>query len=249
MTITTEKGGTPHDNRKQQQQNGERMNSNELTKKIKEVSKKYGYEDAVAQFIPIRDFKVRWTRTFKWISVEVCDYLADAPDEVIESLLTTIFERISGKDDAAYGPELTEYLTSEKFVREHQPMYLNRCRGYSKTPCGTAKNLDDSYNRLIDKGLVEDDRQAYIGWGAFPSPHVVARTSVIMKAVAVSDLLDKEDVDDDVVDYVLYAQIVRLKMGFEPTTRRRCTEYNELLDRFPGRYALERKLELMDMHI
>lgn len=249
MTITTEKGGTPHDNRKQQQQNGERMNSNELTKKIKEVSKKYGYEDAVAQFIPIRDFKVRWTRTFKWISVEVCDYLADAPDEVIESLLTTIFERISGKEDAAYGAEVAEHLTSEEFVRRHQPMYLRRSRGYSKGPGGSVKNLDESYRRLIGMGLAEEVPQIYLGWGMFPAPHTVARTSVIMRAVAVSDLLDKEDVDDDVVDYVLFVQLVRIKMGFNPGTDRRCSEFDALLNQFPGRYDAERKLELMDMHI
>ncbi len=225
------------------------MNSNDLTSMVKRISKKYGYEDAIAQFIPIRDFKVRWTRTFKWISVEVCDYLADAPDEVIESLLTTIFERISGKDDTAYGPELTEHVTSEQFIREKQPMYVRRTRGLSKTPCGSVKNLDDSYRRLIDMGLAVNDPQAYIGWAIFPTPHVVAKTSVIMKVIAVSDLLDKEDVDDDVVDYVLYAQLVRLQMGFNPETTRRGKEYDELLDRFPDRYAMERKLERMDMHI
>lgn len=225
------------------------MNSNDLTAMVKAVSKRYGYEDAVAQFIPIRDFKVRWTRTYKWISVEVCDYLADAPDEIIESLLTTIFKRIAGDEDAEYEEDLASWLTADDFVREKQPMYVRRTRGLSKTPMGNLKDLDVSYRRLIEMGLVEKDPMVYLGWGIFPTPHIVARTSVIMKVVVMSDLLDREEVDDEVVDYCLYAQLVRVKMGFNPGTGRRGAEYDALLDRYPGRYAMERKLERMDMHI
>ncbi len=225
------------------------MNNNDLAAMARAIGKRYGYEDATAQFIPIRDFKVRWTRTYKWISLEICDYLADAPEDVILSLMSTIFKRIAGEDDAEYESDLVSWLTAEDFVREKQPIYVRRFRGLSKTPMGNLKDLDESYRRLIDMGLVERDPMVHLGWGMFPASNIVARTSVIMKVVSMSDLLDREEVDDVLVDYCLYAQLARLKMGFNPGTCRRGAEYDALLDLFPGRYALERKLERMEMHI
>lgn len=39
------------------------------------VATRYGYKDASAEFTPFKDFKVKWTRAFEWISLEVSDYL------------------------------------------------------------------------------------------------------------------------------------------------------------------------------
>lgn len=225
------------------------MNSNDLTAMVKAVSKRYGYEDAVAQFIPIRDFKVRWTRTYKWISVEVCDYLADAPDEIIESLLTTIFKRIAGDEDAEYEEDLAAWLTADDFVREKQPMYVRRTRGLSKTPMGNLKDLDVSYRRLIEMGLVEKDPMVYLGWGIFPTPHVVARTSVIMKVVAMSDLLDRRRWTTRWWTTASTLSWSACRWASIPALGAGGAEYDALLDKYPGRYAMERKLERMDMHI
>ncbi len=243
--MTTEAAENRTENNVQIAQN---MSNKDLAAMVTTLGKKYGYEQSVASFVPIRDFKVRWTRTFKWISIEICDYLADAPEEVIKSLLTTIFKRISGEDEAEYGPDVVSWLTSESFIREKQPVYISRTKGLS-SPRGACKDLRESYDRLAAKGLAEPDPAIYIGWGKFPDSYAVGRSSIVTKVISMSDMLDSADIDDALLDYCLYSQLMRLKMGFNAGPWNRMSEYNALLDQFPDRNAMERELERMELHI
>ena len=42
-----------------------------------------GFEDIQADFSAFRDFKLKWTRSDKWINFEVSDYLRNALEEMI----------------------------------------------------------------------------------------------------------------------------------------------------------------------
>ena len=86
------------------------VSDEKLTQIFSRVGRRYGYDEVEAKFSPFADFKVKWVRNCKWISFEVSDYLDRAPDDVLEDLAETMFEKISGNK--------TEY--SESFVR-----YLN----------------------------------------------------------------------------------------------------------------------------
>lgn len=53
-----------------------------------------GYEDTRAEFAEFRDFKIRWTRSYKWIALEVADYLRNAPKDILESIAESVFASI-----------------------------------------------------------------------------------------------------------------------------------------------------------
>lgn len=230
-------------------QENHEMNNKELTAIFQAVGKRYGFDESTAEFSPFKDFKMKWTRTYKWISFEVCDYLSDAPEDVMKSLATTIFRKIGGEADVEYGKEFTDWIGTGDFIRLKQPLYVRRFRGLSVNSAGANRNLGDSYERLVSKGLVDYDNTVYLGWATFPSSKVVGKSSVIMKVVAMSDILDSLDIPDDVMDYCLYSQLAHIGMGFNPGHDSRGAQYDELLSKFPGRSEMESFLERINMHV
>lgn len=224
------------------------MIDKELTRLFALAGRASGYEDVTAEFAPFRDFKVRWTRNYKWISFEVSDYLSDAPPEVIRPLAETIFARIRG-EKVAYPKEVSEWLCDPDFARRKQPLFVDRFVGLSISPKGKHRDLSESYGRLMDAGLVEEIPGLFMGWTRPGSDRTVGSVSVLMKVIAVSGNLDRPDVPQDLLDYCLYAQTAHLALGFNPSTERRGKAYDELLCRFPGRMEMEAALRRMSMHI
>lgn len=200
------------------------------------VGKKYGYEEVEVEFAAFRDFKLKWGRSHRWITFAVSDYLEDAPENVLEGIANTIFAKIKG-EDASYPEDVVAWLTSSKFVEEHQPRYIGRCRGLSKDCTGRNHNLCKAYERLVARGLVEYDCEIAFRWGATNGS--MGRSSTLMKTVVISDKLDSEDVTEEWVDYALYTQLMHIGMGFNASGESRGDTYNALLDQFPDRDAVE----------
>ena len=193
--------------------------SNEmLTRAMATAGARNGFEDVTAEFSAFRDFKLKWTRSYKWISFEVSDYLRNAPENVIESLAETIFAKMRGEGKMEYSEEVCEYLSSEKFLRDNQELFLKRFRGISQTPCGENVDLNEVYMRLVQKGLVEWDPRLVIRWGASSRSDMrVGHSSLLMKTVLMNPKLDTEDISENALDYALYSQICHVNLGFGPT--------------------------------
>ena len=228
------------------------MNNQMLAAIFSVVGVRNGYDEVLAEFSPFRDFKIKWTRSYKWIAFEVSDYLCDAPEDVIESLAVSIFSRIrgdGGDDPMTYGDEVCEWITSDEFVRTKQPVFVRRFRGISLSTVGDHRDLAESYRRLVDRGLVQMDRDLYLGWAPEGSSRAVGRASVLMKVVVMSQILDSDSVPDDVFDYCLYTQVAHVGMGFNRKGERRGAEYYALLSRFPNRAEMDCALRRINMHI
>ena len=207
-----------------------------LNRAMRNAGIRNGYEDVTAEFSTFRDFKLKWTRSYKWISFEVSDYLRNAPQSVIESLAETVFAKIGGQDKTGYSEEVCEYLGSERFLRDNQDLFLKRFRGISQTPCGENVDLAEVYRRLVDSGLIEYDPKLVIRWAnTTDKTRSVGKTSAIMRTIIMNPALDSNELSENALDYALYTQVARVEMGFGPGGERRESEYEELLDRFDGR--------------
>lgn len=99
-----------------------------LTEVIAEVGLEFNYTEAVGEFIAHRDFKVRWRRTYQWISFEVSDYIKGADRSIVESLIRTLFNKIanSNPEGVRYEDVINDNFLSDKYAREHQALYLDR---------------------------------------------------------------------------------------------------------------------------
>ena len=228
----------------------ENCNSEMLNRALQNAGRKNGFEDIRAEFAAFRDFKLKWTRSYKWISFEVSDYLRSAPENVMQSLAETVFARIRGEDRTAYSEEVCDYLNSREFLEENQGMYLKRFRGISETARGESVDLLDCYRRLAERGLVEYDPDFVIRWNNIEDrSRKVGRSSVLMRTVVMNPVLDSEDVSEDTLDYALYSQICRVNLGFGPTREDDAERYGAMLTVYPDRTLAETELRMIGLMV
>ena len=228
----------------------ESCSSERLNRAMRNAGIRNGFEDIQAEFAPFRDFKLRWTRSYKWISFEVSDYLRNAPEGVMESLAETIFAKMRGEGKTGYSREVCDYLNSDGFLKENQEIYLKRYRGVTDSPRGESIDLMDSYRRLVESGLIEDDPRIAIRWsGTEIRGRSVGRSSVLMRTVIVNPVLDAEGISEDVLDYALYTLICRVNLGFGPSRDGDEERYEAMLEAHPGRVRAEAELRRMGLSL
>ena len=226
----------------------ENCNSEMLNRAMRNAGIRNGFDEIQAEFSAFRDFKLKWTRSYKWISFEVSDYLRNAPQNVIESLAETVFAKIGGQDKTGYSEEVCEYLSSERFLRDNQELFLKRFRGISQTSCGDNVDLAEVYMRLVDRELIEKDPNLVIRWGASnKSDSRIGHSSVLMKTIIVNPKLDTEEISENALDYALYSQICMVNMGFGTTREGIAERYDAILSEYPRKE--EAKIELNRMGI
>lgn len=228
----------------------ENCNSEMLNRALQNAGRRNGFEDIQAEFAAFRDFKLKWTRSYRWISFEVSDYLRNAPENVMESLAETIFAKIHGDGKTEYSQEVCDYLNSDGFLKENQGMYLKRFRGISGTARGESVDLLDCYRRLTEKGLVEHDPRLVIRWSCSGDRSgKVGRSSVLMRTIVMNPALDSEDVSEEALDYALYSQICHVNLEFGPTRENDAERYGVMLDRHPDRVQAETELRRLGLMI
>ena len=218
-------------------------NSNKmLTMAMAAAGAKNGFEDVTAEFSAFRDFKLKWTRSYKWISFEVSDYLRNAPQNVIESLAETVFAKMRGEGKMEYSEEVCEYLNSEGFLKDNQGIYLKRFRSISPTPRGENTDLSESYRRLVKRGLVKDDPDIVLRWNTNDRSSSIGSASVLMKTVVMNKALDTEDISENALDYALFTQICHVNIGFGPTRDNDKETWREMISAYPEREEAEKEL-------
>ena len=178
------------------------------------IGKKYGFDKVGAEFVAYRDFKVKWTRSYKWADFQVSDYLMDAPSVVLDGLAETLFSRISGAEAKPYTPEMNNWITSSEFKSEKQPVYVRRSRNISRTPKGKNKDLTESLNRLKRMGLVKKDINPYLTWTRAELQTTCGYCSTLMDTIVISSAFDTRTLPDMVLDYVLYHECLIIRNGW-----------------------------------
>ena len=228
----------------------ENCSSEMLNRALQNAGRRNGFEDIQAEFAAFRDFKLKWTRSYKWISFEVCDYLKNAPENVIKSLAETVFARMRGEGKTEYSREVCDYLNSDEFLKENQGTYLKRYRGVTDSPRGENVDLGEAYRRLVESGLIEDDPRIAIRCsGTEIKGRSVGRSSVLMGTVIVNPVLDAEGISEDVLDYALYSLICRVNLGFGPSRDGDAERYEAMLEANPGRVRAEAELRRMGLSL
>lgn len=222
-------------------------NDTDLSEAFAEIGKKHNYDSVTATFCEFKEFKVKWKRSCGWIKFEISDYVKDAPKEVLTGLATTVFTRLSGKCDRNYPKEMLNWITSDEFVKSRQPVYLMRSRNMIKSTEGKHKNLTNSYQRLIDLGLIKKDNNLFLTWTQTPNIKRIGYCSVLMKTIVISSVFDSDIIPDYVLDYVLYHEMIHLNKGFDPFGKRHGIDFRVLEYLHPQHEEAEQYLRKLRM--
>jgi len=213
------------------------------------VGKEHGYDDVSADFESFKEFKVKWRRSCGWIEFAASDYMKDAPEEVLKGIAETIFSRITKRERRKYSDIMLEWLTSKEFVRNKQPIYLKRSRNLTGTHVGEHIDLNESYQRLIDMGLVSYDEDLVISWTRQPNVKRVGYCSTLMKVIAISSVFDTKEIPQFVSDFILYHEIIHLNKGFDPFNQKHDTDFRELERLYPRREEAEGWLKRLRLYL
>ena len=205
-----------------------------LTRYMETEGRRFGYESITAEFEEFSNMVIRWNRTNRWIRISVSDYLMDAPEEIIGSLARVLFEQINGRR-SRYPQELVAWLTAPDFIAIHRQTFIERNSGMTGTMKGEHKDLSESYRRLLDAGLIEDDPEVFITWTTAKMEENYTQYSVLMKTIAVTYLLDDPEVPDYVLDWLVYHDMCVVRSGYDPTKTRK-TVPKKVAERFDKMY-------------
>ncbi|MFA6805436.1 MAG: hypothetical protein WCQ23_02885 [Candidatus Methanomethylophilaceae archaeon] len=208
------------------------VSEEQLNNIFAEVGKEYGFDKVQAEFMAFKEFKVRWQRTYKWADFKVSDYLEDAPEGVLRGLCRSLFSRIMGTGTEDYSQEMCDWVTAPEFAENKQATYIRRTRNTTRSPVGKFKDLNDSYRRLIDMGLIENDPVIKLSWTK-DSSKKVGSCSVLMKSITMSSILDSDMIPDYVLDYCLYHELCHIIVGFDPSGDGHSTDLAAIEAKFP----------------
>jgi len=187
--------------------------NNTLTAAFSEIAKEHGYTSVTAEFSEFKEFKAKCRRSIGWIEFEVSDYLKGAPEDVLKGLAETIFNRISRRSTAIFSDAMIEWVHADAFIEKNRPLYLRRAKNIARTHVGEHRDLNASYQRLIDMGLVQRDDNAILTWTKQPNVTRIGYCSVMMKVVIISSIFDTLDIPEYVLDYVVYHELIHVDEG------------------------------------
>jgi len=212
------------------------MNETEMLNEIfVKVGKGYGHDSISAEFKGLKDTMVRSRRRDGHVELKVSDIFEGAPPEVMNGLANMIFSQLYRKKRGRYTKEILDWMMSDDFVRSKQPIFLKRSRNLTRSAAGEHIDLDDSYERLIDLGLVDRDGNIVISWTKRDNAKKIGYCSFFMRVVVISSILDSPDTPPFVIDYILYHELLHLRKGVDPLRRHHNKEFLDLEDLYPMR--------------
>ena len=222
------------------------MDNKTLTAIVSKVAREFKYEDAGAEFQTFKEFRIRWSRTYTWVRFEVSDYLAAAPEDILESVFRTLFKKIKGDEDAAYTDEARDWFMSEDFRAVNQPKYIDRIRGFGK-PAGEVYDLDDIVADLEDEFHLPNLDGLVIGWEPKYRTNKIGNASTLMRVVGIPGRMDDGKFPEEVLRFIVFLHLAHISLGFDPDGGSQHDRYEEILDRYPDRKDLESGMVMMDL--
>ena len=202
------------------------MNNETLREIFAAEAEQYGVEVMRAEFESFRDLKVRWMRCAHQIEFTVTDYLSQAPEEIVEELAKTLLTRIYIGSDETYSDAFADWVTSEEFVRLNRDTYLERCKVLSSDFESKHHDLQETYENLVSKGLIEEIPGLSLKWTDNRSIEPLGVSSVLMRSIVVPTYMDNENIPDDLFEFNLFRLLTNIEMDFkiDPMERKMLTE-------------------------
>jgi hypothetical protein len=209
------------------------MGRDAMEEAFQKVGRRFGFTDVEASYYPFKEFKTTWQRIGSEATFKVTDYLQGATNDVMQDFASCLFTRIQRQRREVYTPKVRDFLCSEQFVRMNQEKYLRRSRNLTFSSFGKEYDLEVLLNSLRRKGLVENGEDTFLSWTDKPNRFRMGYCSVLMKVVAISSALDRKNVPDFAAEYVLYHEMLHLKMGTDSLRSYHDSDFKREERRYP----------------
>lgn len=196
-----------------------------------------------AEFVPKKDFWYGWSVRDGVATVRICDYMDDAPLDVICDFGEMILRRAMRLRWST--PEsFMRFVSTDEFVNTRRPVFVRRSRNLLRTDIGDHAFIPDSVQRLLDCGLLtaDDIDNSWFSWTRRESVRRLGFCATMFRVVGISKALDSPDVPDEVLDYVVYHECLHLRQGYRPNRSSHDAEFRSWERAYPGWEECERAL-------
>jgi predicted metal-dependent hydrolase len=169
--------------------------------------------------------------------------MGDAPGEAIRDLCRAIVKWSQGHR-LEIPESMTRYLATEEFAVTNRPKYLKRSRNLLCTQQGSCRNLMDSIERLLDSGLVteSDIGNSYITWASSMPKYKFGMCNQMFRVIVINPVLDSDSVPDEVIDFVVYHEILHLRQDRSKKRRPHNAQFRSWEHAYPNYLGIEKYL-------
>ena len=174
-----------------------------------------------AEFYPYADIKHSIRKRNNNILVRVSDLFYDAPEEVLLSLGRILLAklnraRVPQKDCAIYN----EYIRNEKF-QEKASEILSKRKRKVKIIKGHHRNLDKSFERVNTQYFNSSMEKPILTWSPRRAKRTLGKYDPERDIVVISRLLDSPKISEDLLDFIMYHELLHKKHGVTKKGTRR----------------------------
>jgi len=226
-------------NQEMQRRHGEEAGGSSLDLMLQEISGKvrdrFGLQEQIrVEFYFYTTLKCTCRLRNGEYRVRLSHLLSDAPESVLEAAVAILIARQTGRPYTGYDEHFKSYVrTNEirKLIDEHRRMHASkRLRGEK----GRHYDLREIFDRVNKEYFDGEIRAITLTWGR-RSRRVLGHYDRAKRTIVVSTILDDPGVPSFVVEYILYHELLHLRVPSYFRNGRRVIhpkEFKELEKRF-----------------
>jgi len=148
--------------------------------------------------------------------VKISDLLESAPAQVQESLAYILLSKLFRQQPPRQMLEIYRLYLSRQEVRgKLHAVRQERGRKMLADPAGHHFNLDAMFQAINARYFANSIAKPKLGWSMQQSRTILGHYDASHHAIAISRRLDRADMPDHVVEYVLYHEILHIKHPVE----------------------------------
>jgi hypothetical protein len=152
------------------------------------------------------------------LTIEVSDVFLHAQEDVLEALSLVILSKVYM---VPYMPDLWErvkgYLESDDCIERSQRAFLQRSKTVRRSPRGDHHDLRRSLGRIKERYFSEEGfgfKEPTVVWSSRRSHQKFGYWMADYNIIVVNRVLDNPNVPEDVVDFVVFHELLHKKHGF-----------------------------------
>lgn len=216
-----------------------------MPRDLNHLFKKLG-RNIEAEFYPYADIKHTIRRRNGRIYMRISDVLADAPQDVLLSIGKILLaklnkRRVSQRDRRIY----TQYIASKPLQETASKMLLTRKRGV-RIVRGHHRDLDKSFervNKAYFNGCLE---KPVLTWSVKRAKRTLGRYDPDRDVVYISRILDSLQVPEELLDFIMYHELLHKKHGITKKGRRRWVHTRQFKEDEKKFHNYQKMKELME---
>ncbi len=169
----------------------------------------FGFKDVSLAYRSYSELKHTWRVDGDAVALRLSDYLAQAPEEVVESLAWYLLSRAAGrKCPRGRADAYLRHIRSKGFWSENREKYLARAKDLTLKSKGEHRDLAEVFGYVNSFYFSGRLRRPTLAWSSEPPSKRLGYYFEALDLLAVNRVMDSEKVPRHVLEFVMYHELL-----------------------------------------